>query len=136
MADGTPGESQPLQPQLRAMSYLKLLVACCCYKSRVQGPGKDAEWIHGRENSHCPGRSQSQYQAEVLHLSKRKRRLDSLEAAQGVEWTGWISWQSIGLLRVFSNTTVQKYQFFSAQLSSQANSHIHSLSAGALRYRA
>ena len=40
-------------------------------------------------------------------------------------WTGWISLQSKGLLRVFSNTTVQKHQFFSAQLSSQSNSHIH-----------
>ena len=40
-------------------------------------------------------------------------------------WTGWISLQSNGLLRVFSNTTVQKHQFFSAQLSSQSNSHIH-----------
>ena len=33
-------------------------------------------------------------------------------------WTGWISLQSKGLSRVFSNTTVQKHQFFSAQLSS------------------
>ena len=32
------------------------------------------------------------------------------------EWTGWISLQSKGLSRVFSNTTVQKHQFFSAQL--------------------
>ena len=40
-------------------------------------------------------------------------------------WTGWISLQSKGLSRVFSNTTVQKHQFFSAQLSSQFNSHIH-----------
>ena len=40
-------------------------------------------------------------------------------------WTGLISLQSKGLLRVFSNTTVQKHQFFSAQLSSQSNSHIH-----------
>ena len=40
-------------------------------------------------------------------------------------WTDWISFQSKGLLRVFSNTTVQKHQFFSAQLSSQSNSHIH-----------
>ena len=40
-------------------------------------------------------------------------------------WTGWISLQSKGLLRVFSNTTVQKHQFFSTQLSSQSNSHIH-----------
>ena len=41
------------------------------------------------------------------------------------EWTGWISLQSKGLSRVFSNTTVQKHQFFSVQLSSQSNSHIH-----------
>ena len=40
-------------------------------------------------------------------------------------WTGWISLQSKGLSRVFSNTTVQKHQFFSAQPSSQFNSHIH-----------
>ena len=40
-------------------------------------------------------------------------------------WTGWISMQSKGLARVFSSTTVQKHQFFSAQLSSQSNSHIH-----------
>ena len=40
-------------------------------------------------------------------------------------WTGWISLQSRGLSRVFSNTTVQKHQFFSAQLSSESNSHIH-----------
>ena len=40
-------------------------------------------------------------------------------------WTGWISLQSKGLSRVFSNTTVQNLQFFSAQLSSQSNSHIH-----------
>ena len=41
------------------------------------------------------------------------------------EWTGWISLQSKGLSRVFSNTTVQKHQFFGAQLSSHSNSHIH-----------
>ena len=41
------------------------------------------------------------------------------------EWTGWISLQSKGLSTVFSNTTVQKHQFFNAQLSSQSNSHIH-----------
>ena len=42
-----------------------------------------------------------------------------------LEWTGWISLQSKGLSRVFSNTTVQRHQFFSAQLSSQSNSHNH-----------
>ena len=42
-----------------------------------------------------------------------------------LEWTGWISLQSKGLSRVFSNTTVQKHQFFYSKLSSQSNSHIH-----------
>ena len=41
------------------------------------------------------------------------------------KWIGWISLQSKGLSRVFSNTTVQKHQFFGAQLSSQSNSLIH-----------
>ena len=40
-------------------------------------------------------------------------------------WTGWISLQSKGLSRVFSNTTVQRHQFCGIQLSSQSNSHIH-----------
>ena len=40
-------------------------------------------------------------------------------------WIGWISLRSKGLSRVFSNTTVQKHQFFSAQLSLWSNSHIH-----------
>ena len=40
-------------------------------------------------------------------------------------WTGLISLQSKGLSRVFSNTTVQKHQFFGVQPSSQSNSHIH-----------
>ena len=40
-------------------------------------------------------------------------------------WTFWISLQSKGLSQVFSNTTVQKHQFFGTQLSSQSNSHIH-----------
>ena len=40
-------------------------------------------------------------------------------------WTGWISLQSKGLTRVFSNITVQKHQFFGAQLSLWSDSHIH-----------
>ena len=40
-------------------------------------------------------------------------------------WTGWISLQSKGLTRVFSDTTVQKHQFFSTQLSLCYNSHLH-----------
>ena len=42
-----------------------------------------------------------------------------------LEWTGWISLQSKELSKVFSNTTVQKHQLFSAQLSSQSNCHTH-----------
>ena len=41
------------------------------------------------------------------------------------EWTDWISLQSKGFSRIFSNTTVQKHQFFGTQPSSQSNSHIH-----------
>ena len=44
--------------------------------------------------------------------------------------TGWISLQSKGLSRVFSNTTVQKHQFFSAQPSLWSNSHIHTMTTG------
>ena len=40
-------------------------------------------------------------------------------------WTGWISLQSKGLSRVFSNTAIPKHLFFSAQLSLWSNSHIH-----------
>ena len=40
-------------------------------------------------------------------------------------WTGWLSLQSKRLSGVFSNTTVQRHQFFSAQLSLWFNSHIH-----------
>ena len=57
---------------------------------------------------------------ELLLSFQRTPRTDS-----PLEWTGWISLQSKGLSRVFSNTTVQKHQFFGAQLSSQSNSHIH-----------
>ena len=44
--------------------------------------------------------------------------------------TGWISLQSKGLSRVFSNTTVHKHQFFGAQLSLWSNSHIHTWPLG------
>ena len=51
--------------------------------------------------------------------------LMNIQGWSPLEWTGWISLQSKGLSRVFSNTTIQKHQFFGAQLSSQSNSHIH-----------
>ena len=40
-------------------------------------------------------------------------------------WTGWISLQPKVLSRIFSNTTVQKHQFLSTELSLPSNSHIH-----------
>ena len=40
-------------------------------------------------------------------------------------WTGWISLQSKGLSRVFSNTTVKKHQFLGTKISLYSNSHIH-----------
>ena len=42
-----------------------------------------------------------------------------------LELTGWISLHSKGLLRVFSNTTIQKDQFFSTRLPLKSNTHIH-----------
>ena len=44
--------------------------------------------------------------------------LVSIQNWSPLGWTGWISLQSKGLIRVFSNTTVQKHQFFGSQLSS------------------
>ena len=49
----------------------------------------------------------------------------NIQDCSPLEWTGWISLQSRELSRVFSNTTVQKHQFFGAQLSLCSNSHIH-----------
>ena len=52
------------------------------------------------------------------------------QGSSPLEWTGWISLQSKRLSRVFSNTTVQKHQFFGTQPSSQSNSHIHTWPQG------
>ena len=65
------------------------------------------------------GGQSTRVSASALFLPKKSQGWSSSE------WTGWISLQSKGLLRVFSNTTVQKHQFFGTQPSSQSNSHIH-----------
>ena len=57
--------------------------------------------------------------ASASFLPKKSQDRSSLE------WSGWSSLQSKRLSRVFSNTTVQKHQFFGTQLSSQSNSHFH-----------
>ena len=69
----------------------------------------------------------------TLHSSGRSTEISALASflpKNTQNWsplgcTGWMSLQSKGLSRVFSNTTVQKHQFFGTQLSSQSNSHIH-----------
>ena len=75
-----------------------------------------------------PAPNPSQHQGLFQWVNSSHEVAKVLEYTQGwspLRWTGWISLQSKGLSRVFFNTTVQKYQFFSAQLSSQSNSHIH-----------
>ena len=69
----------------------------------------------------------------VLHIRWSKYWSFSFSISPSSEYSGlisfridcWISLQSKGLLRVFFSTTIQKHQFFSAQPSSQSNSHIH-----------
>ena len=60
--------------------------------------------------------SSSHQMAKVLELQLPYQSLNTQDWSP-LEWTGWMSLQSKGLSRVFSNTTVQKYQFFCAQLS-------------------
>ena len=63
--------------------------------------------------------------AKVLELALASFLPMNTQDWSPLERIGWISLQSVGLSRVFSNTTVQKHQFFGTQLSSQSNSHIH-----------
>ena len=80
-----------------------------------------------------PSQHQSLFSESTLHMRWPKYWSFSFSTvlpkkSQGrspSEWTVWISLKSKGLSRVFSNTTVQKHQFFCAQPSSQSNSHIH-----------
>ena len=80
----------------------------------------------------CLPESESFPMSQLFAWSAQSSRVSALvsflpKKSQGwsSEWTGWISLQSKGLSRVFSNTTVQKHQFFGAQPSSQSNSCIH-----------
>ena len=63
--------------------------------------------------------------AKVLEFQLQHQSFQWIFRTDALGLTGWISLQSKGLSRVISNTTVQKHQFFSAQHSSQSNSHIH-----------
>ena len=70
--------------------------------------------------------SSSHQVAEVLEFQLQHQSFQRTPRTKSpLGWTAWISLKAKGLSRVFSNTTVQKHQFFGAQLSSQFNSHIH-----------
>ena len=69
--------------------------------------------------------SSSHQVAKLLELQLQHQSFQWIPNWSPLGWTGCISLQSKGLSRVFSNTTVQKHQFFSAQLSLWSNSHIH-----------
>ena len=92
---------------------------------------------HHPSSPYAPDPSPSQYQglcqwvnsshhvAKVLEFQLQHHSFQWTPRTGFLGLTGWISLQSKGLARLFSNTTVQKHQFFHAQLSSQSNSHIH-----------
>ena len=69
--------------------------------------------------------SSSHQVAKVLEFQLQHESFQWTPRTDLLEWTGWISLQFKGLASVFSSSTIQKHQFFSAQLSSQSNSHIH-----------
>ena len=69
--------------------------------------------------------SSSHQVAKVLEFQLQHQSFQWTQDWSPLGWTGWMSLQSKGLSRAFSNTTVQKHQFFSAQLSLWSSSHIH-----------
>ena len=90
-----------------------------------------SRWCHPLSSPSPPAPSPSQHQglfqwvnslhevAKVLEFQLQHQSLAlNTQDWSPLGWTGWISLQSQGLSRVFSNTTVQKHQFFGAQLSS------------------
>ena len=90
------------------------LILCCPLLLLPPIPPSLFQWVNS-----------SHEVAKVLEFSFSIIPTKNTQDWSPLEWTGWISLQSKGLSRVFSNTTVQKYQFFGAQLFSQSNSHIH-----------
>ena len=99
--------------------------------------GKVIQPSHLLSPPSCPAFDVSQHQdvfkASVLHIRWPEYWSFSFSISPSNEYSGrisfrmdwWISLHSVGLSRVFSNTTVEKHQFFSSQLSLRSNSHIH-----------
>ena len=101
-----------------------------------------SQWCHPAISSSvipfssCPQSSQHQSLFQIVNSSHEVAKVLKVSASASVlplnaqdwsplGWTSWIFLQSKGLSRVFSNTTVQKHQFFRAQSSSPSNFHIH-----------
>ena len=103
----------------------------------VHWVGDAIQPFHPLSSSSPPALSLSQHQglfkwissshqvAKVLEFQLQRQSFHEYPGLYPLGWTGWISLQSKGLSRVFSNTTVQKHQFFGTQLSLSSNSHIH-----------
>ena len=107
-------------------------------QTHVHWVGDTIQWSHTLSSPSPPAFNLSQHQGLFKWVSSLHQVAKVLEFQlqhQSFQWTlrtdfllGWIglnSLQSKGLSRVFSNTTVQKHQFFGAQISLQSNSHIH-----------
>ena len=98
-------------------------------QTRVHWVGDAIQSSHSLSSPSPPALNLSQHQGlfkEVSFSHKVAKVLEfQLQDFSPLGWTGWISLQFKGLSRGFSNTIVQKHQFFSTQLSSQSNSHIH-----------
>ena len=88
---------------------------------------------HPLLSSSPPASNLSQHQGlfQTVNSSHQVAKVWELQLPMNIQdrfplgMTGWISLRSKGLSRVFSNSTVQKHQFFSTQLSLWSNSHIH-----------
>ena len=131
MSDSLPHESQHARPP------------CPSPTPRVHpNPCPLSRWCHPTVSSSvipfssCPQSFPASESFQMSQLSTSGGQSTGVSASTSVPpmntqdwsplgWTSWISLQFKGLSRVFSNTTVQKHQFFGAQLSSQSNSHIH-----------
>ena len=103
-------------------------------ETRVHRVGNAIQTSCPRSSPSPPAPNPSQHQGlfqwvnsshEVAKVLEFQLQHPSFQDWSPLGWTGWISLQSKGLSRVFSNTTVQKHQLFGSQLSSQSNSHIH-----------
>ena len=92
------------------------LILCCPFSSCLQSFPASGSFPLSQFFASCGQSIGASASASVLPVNTQDRF--------PLGWTGWISLQSKGLSRVFSNTTVQRHQFFSAQLSLWSNSHI------------